>query len=402
MTGHIWKNGFHEAELALIASMSTAALTHEDLLVFYAPKHIPLDPADGELLINSTLFYPGFFKGDINSANIIPDEEMLQGHKKTAIRWKNLRNTDKHPDPACLEVLCSENGMCFEGQCICMHGWSGPQCDVDPCENHISIVPSEKYCNQCKVTFKLNPSTLFTPPITSVMISGSFSNWSAIKMELDDYDQDKEDRGYSKLYPESSFYNGFSSSRSYSVDIHIPNGQNHTYKYFLDQAHWSFDQCNPDAISDGMETMELNSLIHVSCPSETRTCKFVDEGQKKESVPELNRSDVKDTVDDIDSGSVVQLFEWTYNSVARECKKLGEEGWAAVQLSPVNSHLVLSPNIIKSFNIGDSPLPPLYSWRQRYEPASYNLNSRSGTEKELRATTAECARMVCKCGLKLY
>ena len=395
----------------------SSALQEKEMELYYAPKlHddvLDQTSKDNEKLLNNTVFYPGFFKGDIVKTSIVSDNDMLDHHVKTAVHWKNLRNTDQQPDPSCLGVSCSGHGICFEGNCICMHGWNGAKCDVNPCENHITTVPSDKYCGQCKVTFKLNPSTIYPHHVSSVMVAGSFSNWSAIELTLDDYNEDTEDYGYSQLYPEDSFYHGMSSSRSYSVDLHIPHGQNHTYKFILDHALWTFDKCNPNAVSDGLETMDLNSLLHVSCPSSggsisttstnSKTCQEFpesviqrDEKQSKEQ-DDYNKED-KDEINhsemnSVDSGSVIQLFEWTFSSVAKECKRLGEEGWVAVQLSPVNAHLVLAPDNIDNFNIGESVLDrPIYPWWQRYQPASYEIKSRSGTEAELRAATMECAR----------
>jgi alpha-amylase len=70
----------------------------------------------------------------------------------------------------------------------------------------------------------------------------------------------------------------------------------------------------------------------------------------------------------------VQLFEWKWTDVARECESyLGPKGFAAVQISPPNEH-----NWIPS---GDGAP---YPWWMRYQPVSYSLDrSRSGTRAEL-------------------
>ncbi|HEU4730670.1 MAG TPA: carbohydrate-binding module family 20 domain-containing protein [Kofleriaceae bacterium] len=69
----------------------------------------------------------------------------------------------------------------------------------------------------------------------------------------------------------------------------------------------------------------------------------------------------------------VQLFEWKWTDVARECESyLGPKGFAAVQISPPNEH-----NWITS---GDGAP---YPWWMRYQPVSYSLDrSRSGTRAE--------------------
>jgi alpha-amylase len=69
----------------------------------------------------------------------------------------------------------------------------------------------------------------------------------------------------------------------------------------------------------------------------------------------------------------VQLFEWKWTDVARECETyLGPKGFAAVQISPPNEHSWITT--------GDgAPFP----WWMRYQPVSYSLDSsRSGTRAQ--------------------
>jgi alpha-amylase len=69
----------------------------------------------------------------------------------------------------------------------------------------------------------------------------------------------------------------------------------------------------------------------------------------------------------------VQLFEWKWTDIARECETyLGPKGFAAVQISPPNEHSWITT--------GDgAPFP----WWMRYQPVSYSLDrSRSGTRAE--------------------
>jgi alpha-amylase len=69
----------------------------------------------------------------------------------------------------------------------------------------------------------------------------------------------------------------------------------------------------------------------------------------------------------------VQLFEWKWTDIARECESyLGPKGFAAVQISPPNEH-----NWITS---GDGAP---YPWWMRYQPVSYRLDaSRSGNRAQ--------------------
>ncbi|CAJ0596057.1 unnamed protein product [Cylicocyclus nassatus] len=67
---------------------------------------------------------------------------------------------------------------------------------------------------------------------------------------------------------------------------------------------------------------------------------------------------------------IVQLFEWKWKDIAAECENfLRYYGYGAVQTSPPNEHITLTQN-------NDMP------WWIRYQPVSYKLQSRSGTEEE--------------------
>lgn len=81
----------------------------------------------------------------------------------------------------------------------------------------------------------------------------------------------------------------------------------------------------------------------------------------------------------------VHLFEWRWDDIAQECETfLGPKGYAAVQISPPNEHLVLAERN--------------FPWWQRYQPVSYRLESRSGDRTQL-------IRMIRRChaaGVKIY
>lgn len=79
----------------------------------------------------------------------------------------------------------------------------------------------------------------------------------------------------------------------------------------------------------------------------------------------------------------VQLFEWSWNDVARECEEnLGPNGYSAVQVSPPHEHLKWE----------NSP------WWERYQVISYNLISRSGSEVEFKDMISRCK----KSGVDVY
>ncbi|WP_240695239.1 carbohydrate-binding module family 20 domain-containing protein [Corallincola luteus] len=69
----------------------------------------------------------------------------------------------------------------------------------------------------------------------------------------------------------------------------------------------------------------------------------------------------------------VHLFEWSWNEIGIECEQhLGPKGFSAVQISPPQEH------------VGGSP------WWTRYQPVSYNIESRSGSRSEFMNMVARC------------
>ncbi len=71
----------------------------------------------------------------------------------------------------------------------------------------------------------------------------------------------------------------------------------------------------------------------------------------------------------------VNLFEWKWADIGKECRQvLAPLGYTAVQVSPPNEHLVAQG----------------FPWYQRYQPVSYKLQSRSGTEEEFVRMVKDC------------
>jgi alpha-amylase len=69
----------------------------------------------------------------------------------------------------------------------------------------------------------------------------------------------------------------------------------------------------------------------------------------------------------------VQLFEWTWPDIARECETfLGPMGYTAVQVSPPQEHVT-----------GEQ-------WWTRYQPVSYRLESRGGTRAQFENMVQRC------------
>ena len=74
---------------------------------------------------------------------------------------------------------------------------------------------------------------------------------------------------------------------------------------------------------------------------------------------------------------VVHLFEWKWTDVAQECETfLGPKGYKAVQVSPPTENAVV-----------EEPMRP---WWERYQPASYTLDNRSGNRAAFADMVARC------------
>lgn len=77
----------------------------------------------------------------------------------------------------------------------------------------------------------------------------------------------------------------------------------------------------------------------------------------------------------------VQLFEWKWTDIAAECERwLGPKGFEAVLVSPPNEH------------VSDG------RWWARYQPVSYQLASRSGSDAEFREMVQRCS----SAGVRIY
>ncbi|ORZ37401.1 alpha-amylase [Catenaria anguillulae PL171] len=84
---------------------------------------------------------------------------------------------------------------------------------------------------------------------------------------------------------------------------------------------------------------------------------------------------------------IVHLFNWPWDSVARECRDfLGPKGFGAVQISPPQEHAVIKNN------------KATYPWWQDYQPTSYKLETRRGGRAALANAIRECHNV----GVKVY
>ncbi|XP_066284507.1 alpha-amylase 1-like [Branchiostoma lanceolatum] len=81
--------------------------------------------------------------------------------------------------------------------------------------------------------------------------------------------------------------------------------------------------------------------------------------------------------------TAVHLFEWKWPDIAAECERfLGPYGFGAVQISPASEHRVAWGR----------------PWWERYQPVSYQLQTRSGNEAEFRDMVKRCNNA----GVRIY
>ncbi|XP_071852491.1 alpha-amylase-like [Apostichopus japonicus] len=80
--------------------------------------------------------------------------------------------------------------------------------------------------------------------------------------------------------------------------------------------------------------------------------------------------------------TMVHLFEWSWSAIANECENfLAPYGFGGVQVSPPQEHLAMSG-----------------TWWDRYQPVSYQINSRGGDENAFRDMVRRCNNV----GVRIY
>ncbi|KAG4073443.1 hypothetical protein HA402_000667 [Bradysia odoriphaga] len=80
---------------------------------------------------------------------------------------------------------------------------------------------------------------------------------------------------------------------------------------------------------------------------------------------------------------IVHLFEWKYSDIALECERfLAPKGFAGVQISPPTENIIAENR----------------PWWERYQPVSYKLVTRSGTEQDLANMISRCNNV----GIRIY
>jgi alpha-amylase len=89
-------------------------------------------------------------------------------------------------------------------------------------------------------------------------------------------------------------------------------------------------------------------------------------------------------------GVTASLWEWNWNSIARECPRLARDGYDGVQVAPPQ-------NSLKRLS-GDAETATIHPWWEVYQPVTYDLTSRMGNERQFRQMVTACRRA----GVKVY
>ena len=90
-------------------------------------------------------------------------------------------------------------------------------------------------------------------------------------------------------------------------------------------------------------------------------------------------------------GVTANLWEWNWRSIKSECSVLAKAGYDGVQVAPPQ-------NSVKRTALGNGSDVVLHPWWEVYQPVSYALTSRMGSEAEFKDMVTGCR----KAGVKVY
>jgi alpha-amylase len=90
-------------------------------------------------------------------------------------------------------------------------------------------------------------------------------------------------------------------------------------------------------------------------------------------------------------GVTANLWEWNWSSIGSECSVLAEDGYTGVQVAPPQ-------NSVKRTELGNGSDTILHPWWEVYQPVTYDLTSRMGTEDQFKAMVKKCR----EAGVKVY
>jgi alpha-amylase len=95
-------------------------------------------------------------------------------------------------------------------------------------------------------------------------------------------------------------------------------------------------------------------------------------------------------------GVTASLWEWNWNSIARECPRLARDGYDGVQVAPPQNSVKRTAT--EAGNPGATGSTVLHPWWEVYQVVSYDLTSRMGNESQFRRMVRTCRAA----GIKVY
>lgn len=105
-----------------------------------------------------------------------------------------------------------------------------------------------------------------------------------------------------------------------------------------------------------------------------------------DGAPEVKKAVLTD-----EPGVTANLWEWNWRSIGKECSVLADLGYDGVQVAPPQ-------NSLKRTALGNGSTVVLHPWWEVYQPVTYDLTSRMGTEAQFKAMVKACRQQ----GVKVY
>ena len=89
-------------------------------------------------------------------------------------------------------------------------------------------------------------------------------------------------------------------------------------------------------------------------------------------------------------GAIVEFFGWPYDDIAEECEFMHTAGYLGVKVFPPSEHILSYANVEENGQLNP--------WDRVYQPVSYRLTSRQGTQTQLKAMIDKCRSL----GVRVY
>ncbi len=114
------------------------------------------------------------------------------------------------------------------------------------------------------------------------------------------------------------------------------------------------------------------------------------------SIPAADGAPEVKAVKTDEPGVTANLWEWNWRSIRQECSVLADLGYDGVQVAPPQNSM--KRTTAESSNPGGTGSTVLHPWWEVYQPVTYDLTSRMGTEAQFKAMVKACRKE----GVKVY